>query len=56
MVASARVTLARQGGRWVSVAHTPDKSAPPPGWSIKGKPVRLKADSAMVIAPACHGA
>ncbi len=56
MITSARVTLARQGGRWVSVSHTPDKTAAPPGWNLKGKPVRLKADAAMVIAPACRGA
>ena len=55
-VTSARVTLARQGGRWVSVSHAPDKDAAPPGWNLKGKPVRLKADAPMVIAPACRGA
>ena len=56
MVLGARVTLARQGGRWVSVSHTPDKTAPPPGWNLKGKPVRLKPETVMVIAPACRGA
>ena len=56
MIASARVTLSRQGGRWVSVSHAPDASAAPPGWNLKGKPVRLKAETVMVMAPACRGA
>ncbi len=56
MIASARVTLARQGGRWLSVSHYPDKAAAPPGWNLKGKPVRLNADAPTLIAPACRGA
>lgn len=53
MIRSARVTLAREGGRWASVSHYPDRSAVPPGWNLKGKPVRLKADAPVVTAPAC---
>ncbi|MEO6409659.1 MAG: hypothetical protein ABIO45_13025 [Burkholderiaceae bacterium] len=56
MIASARVTLARQGGRWASVSHYPDKAAAPPGWNLKGKSVRLKTDSPPMVAPACRGA
>lgn len=53
---SARVTLARQGARWASVSHYPEPGAVPPGWNLKGKPVRLKAGSPTVTAPACRGA
>lgn len=56
MVRSARVMLARSGGRWASVSHYPDRAAMPPGWNIKGKTVRLKADAPGVSAPACSGA
>lgn len=53
MIRSARVTLLREGGRWASVSHYPDRSAVPPGWNLRGKPVRLKADAPVVTAPAC---
>ena len=55
MIASARITLARQGGRWASVSHYPDRTAVPPGWNLRGKQVRLKADSPVVVAQAPRG-